>query len=514
MSRSIYTRLFHRFSPDRFNASRRDALRATAALAGGVLLSGSAFAWARPLRRNGKRIVIVGAGFAGLACAHELASVGYDVRVIEARKRVGGRVLSFSDFIAGKNVEGGGELIGSNHPAWYAYKERFGLKYLDVSEDEDAAFPIVLGGKRLGKEDANKLFEEMDEAFSSMNEDAKPVVVDEPWKTPNAAALDARTTRAWLDSLETSELARLGMAAVLVNDNGVAPAMQSYLGNLSQVAGGGFEAYWTATEAHRLDGGNGQVAQKLAEAIGKDRILLGAPVASIQIGGGASPVRVSTADGTRFEADDVVLAVPPSVWESIKIDPELPKSLRPQMGVNVKYLAAVKRRFWKDFGMAPDTLSDGEVGMTWDSTDGQEGEEGICLTAFSGGPGAAACRSRAGEARDKAYAERIEELLPGYQEHVEKTRFMDWPAEEWTKASYSFPAPGQITSMGPVMREGLGKLHFAGEHTCYKFVGYMEGGLNSGVSLARRIAARDGLKIPELPVPPALVPSEEPDAEP
>ena len=70
---------------------------------------------------------------------------------------------------------------------------------------------------------------------------------------------------------------------------------------------------------------------------------------------------------------------------------------------------------------------------------------------------------------------------------------MTWPKEEWTKAGYSFPAPGQVTSIGPTYYKGLGRLHFAGEHTCYKFVGYMEGALNSGVMVARRLAARDGL---------------------
>jgi monoamine oxidase len=59
---------------------------------------------------------------------------------------------------------------------------------------------------------------------------------------------------------------------------------------------------------------------------------------------------------------------------------------------------------------------------------------------------------------------------------------------------YSFPAPGQVTTVGPLMYKGVGnRLHFAGEHACYKFAGYMEGALNSGVSLARRLAARDGV---------------------
>ena len=99
-------------------------------------------------RGGGTRRSSIGGGFSGLAAAYELSKAGYDVTVAEARNRVGGRVISFSDLVAGKNVEGGGELIGSNHPAWVGYAKQFGLKFLDVSE-EDLEAPIVLGGKRL-----------------------------------------------------------------------------------------------------------------------------------------------------------------------------------------------------------------------------------------------------------------------------------------------------------------------------------------------------------------------------
>ena len=56
-----------------------------------------------------------------------------------------------------------------------------------------------------------------------------------------------------------------------------------------------------------------------------------------------------------------------------------------------------------------------------------------------------------------------------------------------TKSSTAFCAPGQVTTMGPMMYKGLGRLHFAGEHSCYKFVGYMEGALQSGARAAKRI---------------------------
>jgi monoamine oxidase len=70
---------------------------------------------------------------------------------------------------------------------------------------------------------------------------------------------------------------------------------------------------------------------------------------------------------------------------------------------------------------------------------------------------------------------------------------MNWPSDPQTLAGYSFPAPGQVTTVGPLLAKGLGRLHFAGEHACYKFVGYMEGALTSGATVALRLATRDGL---------------------
>ena len=112
--------------------TRREMLRLTMLGAAGLLLSNNV---ARAQRPPG-RVLIVGAGFAGLAAAHELASIGYDVRVFEARDRVGGRVRSMKTFLPGKVVEAGAELIGSNHPSWAAYKQRFNLRYRDIIESD------------------------------------------------------------------------------------------------------------------------------------------------------------------------------------------------------------------------------------------------------------------------------------------------------------------------------------------------------------------------------------------
>lgn len=430
---------------------------------------------------------MVGAGFAGLTAAYELASAGFDVTVLEARARVGGRVLTFGDFVEQRTVEGGGELIGSNHPIWNAYANRFALEFLDVTEDENLELAVVLDGRKLSNMQARALYDEMDAALSTMSRDAARVDADEPWKTEFAEQLDRRTCAEWIEALDASPQCKLALRVQLTADNGMVPERQSYLAHLAMVKGGGLDAFWTESEVFRCRAGNQELARRLASELGADRVLLGKPVSQIRSNSDGAHVRC--ADGSVFEADDVVLAIPPSTWSRVHFDPALPPRLAPQLGDSVKFLTAVRRRFWLEDGRAADALADGDVSMLWESTDGQRGDSGASLCAFSSGPAAEACRARAGDSQRAAYRDAIEALLPGSAREAFATRFMDWPSDPWTACGYSFPAPGEVTSLGPVWRAGHERLHFAGEHTSTRFPGYMEGALDSGARVARAIAS-------------------------
>jgi monoamine oxidase len=68
---------------------------------------------------------------------------------------------------------------------------------------------------------------------------------------------------------------------------------------------------------------------------------------------------------------------------------------------------------------------------------------------------------------------------------------MNWPSDPWTNAGYTFFAPRQVMTIGPALRAGVGRLHFAGEYASLPFPGYMEGALSTGVAVARRLAKRD-----------------------
>ena len=232
----LYARLHRRFGRRDGGITRREMLQRSVAAAAGVLLSEQLGA----LAQAGRRVIVVGAGFSGLTAAYELSQAGYDVTVVEARGRVGGRVVSFADIVPGKNVEGGGELIGSNHPTWVAYAKRFKLDFLDVTEEEDLDAPVMLGGKALTAKEAEQVWEELETIVAPMNADAAKVTdADRPWTTPGAEALDRRTTAAWIQEAKGSPLGKVAFDAMMTADNGVRTEWQSYLANLASVKGGG-----------------------------------------------------------------------------------------------------------------------------------------------------------------------------------------------------------------------------------------------------------------------------------
>jgi monoamine oxidase len=492
MRRSLYARLNARFGKPLDPLTRRDFLRGAAAAGMALLLSGSRVLGQRA-RPNGKSVVIVGGGFAGLTAAHELLAAGYEVTVLEARERVSGRVISFADFIPSRIVEGGGELIGSNHQLWAAYAKRFGLEFLDVP-DSDADWPVVIDGKLLSEQEAEPLWEGLDDILEQIGGDAEPILADTPWESPDARKLDLIAVPDKVMSVDAPEIAKRALITDFVSETGVPPERQSYLALLTAVKAGSLEKYWTETKVYHCKGGNQQLAQKLAAEIGAERILLNTPVSEVTIA--ADRVVVTCADGRSLTADDAILTVPPSAWDQIEFDPPLPAVLRPQMGHNVKYLISLKNRFWLSDNLSPESLSNGNVQATWEATAGQAGDAPAGMVAFSGGAGADAMSTLPEAERDAAYAEELRLRYPKFGEAFVASRFMDWPSVPWTRASYSFAAPGEVTTMGPILDEGIeGRLHFAGEHTCYKFAGYMEGALTSGLKIARRLALRDGVTI-------------------
>ena len=201
--RSLTARLHGRFGEP---IDRREMIRRSLAAAAGVLISARGGLAGQP--GSGKRVIVFGAGFAGMAAAYELTHAGADVTVLEARNRVGGRVISFTDLVPGAAMEGGAELIGSNHPIWVDYAKRFDLHFVDIT-DEEGDEPVLLNGRRLTNKEAKTLLEDLDTALKRMNADAEQVPDPyAPWTAPNAAAWDRRSLADWIAAQPVSDLSR------------------------------------------------------------------------------------------------------------------------------------------------------------------------------------------------------------------------------------------------------------------------------------------------------------------
>jgi monoamine oxidase len=496
----LFARLQRRFRPE-ISQDRRKFLARTAAVGAGLLLSNHVAGPTAAQSSIRQRVVIIGGGFAGLACGYEMLAAGYDVKILEARTRLGGRVLSFRDFIPGRVVEGGAELIGANHPTWGAYAEKFGLEFLDVSEDADLSMPVHLAGRLLDDKTVLRIYEEMEAAFDSLTARSESIDPEKPWESIDADKLDRQSVADWIATLDTPPLVTRLIRVQFASDNAVENSKASLLAMLVAIKGGGGERFWSDSEAYRCKGGNDQLARHLAESIGQSRIHVGDAVTEVRYRGPRAIVKCKSGD--QYECDRVVVAVPPSIWPSIRFDPDLPASLRrQQQGVAVKYLTQTKSRFWLKDEKSQYSIADGPISQTWEATDAQHsrqesanGSESVGLTAFSGGPQAEVCLGFPKATRDADYAAEFEKIYPGFTEQFLQSRFMDWPNDPYALTGYSFPGIGQITSVGKVLHDGLERLHFCGEHTCFQFPGYMEGGLFSGASLAQRIAEADGLLV-------------------
>lgn len=491
MSRSLFSVLADRFEDRPARVARREALKAMSLAAGAMLLPGCA-STRRVAGRSRQRVVVVGAGFSGLAAADRLAGAGHEVMVLEARSRVGGRVMTARG-LSTRYAEGGGEWIGLNHPRWSALADRFDLELVEAS-DAPGSMSVVIGGRRLSDAEAESLYVEMDAVLSVLSAESLRIGdPDEPWLSEGAEGLDQTSVAAWLVTLEMSATCRRAIRAQFEHDNAVSLERMSLLGLLSMVAGGGGASFWTDSEVVRCGGGNARLAEAFARAIGRDGLLLEEPVGRIDLREDGAVVH--SAGGT-FGCDVVVLATPPSTWGNLTItgpkgEPVVPPS--PQMGMAMKYLARVDRAWWGERGLAPDSFGDGLLGYTWNGTDGQAEPGAEIINGFGGGP-AVEQLPREDRARRAALRSAVERMVPGFTEagggaQPDRERVMMWPEDRWTRAGYSFPSPGEVTGVMREARQGVRvgdrlAMVLAGEHMSTAFVGYMEGALESGLRAA------------------------------
>jgi monoamine oxidase len=435
-------------------------------------------------------LVVVGAGLAGLTAARELSGAGLDVQVLEARDRVGGRTLSQS---VGEDpedvVELGGQWLGPTQ------HEVLGLAR-DLGID---TYPTHTKGRNLFEDDRGKVKRyrgtipmlgplvmlDYGRADLKLKRLIRRIDPDAPWEAEEAERLDEQSFATWIRRAAKTKTAREALATVCRAVFAVEPADLSLLHVLfyAAAAGGWDDLLDTegGAQQDRLAGGTHQLSVRMAEELG-DRVQLSAPVNAIRADAGgvvAGKVRARRA----------IVAVPPALAGRIDYDPPL-SGVRDQltqrmpMGSVIKWMAVYEEPFWRSDGLSGQAISlPGPAQIVFDNTP-PNGSAG--LIGFLEGR----------DARELAAvpeSERRDAVLRGLQRlfgrraarpllYVEK----DWSTEPYSRGCYAgVLSPGAWTGYGRQLREPIGRIHWAGTETATRWMGYMDGAIQSG----RRAAA-------------------------
>jgi monoamine oxidase len=439
-------------------------------------------------------VVVVGAGLAGLIAARDLLAANVSVLVLEARNRVGGRLLNHT-LKNGAVVELGGQWVGPTQDRVLALAEELGLRLFPTyAEGEhfltmDGSVKRYVGEDFALPEDASA---DVEEAWERLQQMADEVPLDEPWSAENADTWDAQTLDSWLVANTKTEIGlgywRTMVPALFSADT----AEMSLLHFLFYCRSGGTLDRLVAThggaQESRLEGGSQQLALRLADRLG-DVVRLGSPVSAIrQDDRGVEVIQ----DGGMVRAGRAIVALPPTLAGRIRYSPVLPP-LRDQltqqvpMGYVIKVHVAYPEPYWRVEGLSGSVFSlDDEVSIIFDNSP-PDLRCGVLLGFLEGRHA-----RRSGKLAPEERMELVLSVLARFfgsrvadpEEYVEK----DWAAEEWSRGCYGGRfGTGVWTGYGQALREPVGRVHWAGTETSEVWNGYMDGAVRSGERAAREV---------------------------
>jgi monoamine oxidase len=445
-------------------------------------------------RRAEADVIVVGAGLAGLTAARQLHGAGHSVLVIEARDRVGGRVLSHS-LGAGQAADVGGQFVGPTQRHILGLAAELGVATQPIFTS--GLTILEFGGRRHSYRGIPRLsplqLADSARAIAALERMARRVPPDAPWQAAGAAAADSRTLADWARRNVRTRLGRFAIEAFSRGVLACEPGEVSLLHVLFYLrSAGGFRQLTEtsgAAQQDRFAGGSQLIAIRMAEQLGPGRVRLGAPVARIE----QAPSRVTVhAAGLVATGHRAVIAVPPALAGRISYDPPLPAD-RDQltqaapMGSVIKCLAIYDEPFWRHAGYNGQATSDGPAAQVTFDTGPPAGPPGILLGFVTGAEARRLARADPAQRRAEVLGSFARYFGPAaarpadYIEH-------DWTADQWTRGCYGahFP-PGTWTQFGPALRRPAGLLHWAGTETATHWSGYMDGAVQSGQRAAREV---------------------------
>ena len=436
------------------------------------------------------RVLVAGAGIAGLTVANALTQAGVDCVVLEARDRIGGRLHTVE--LGGSPVDLGGSWIHmpEGNPM-SAFARLAGVTCCDADPGAEMRGFDCGEGRRLTAAESGELLDLYEEGFPGAADGLLAEL------GPDASAADAieaflATAGAGATAGHLRRARQMLYACVEADFSGRAD-QQSLRWMWHELAYGG--NYFGNAPV----GGYRRLVAAMASGVD---VRLGRAVT--EVAAGPDGVRAVTADGAVEEGSHLVVALPLGVLKQgrPRFTPALPPDRRAAegrlgFGRFEKVALRFAKPFWRQAGFPHLMVFPRAPGewMVWS----------LGLDAFGGGPvivffifHSAAERLADGPADAPVRWARglLAEATGRPCPEPAAVAVTSWAADRWTGGAYTYLPPGASPADADLLGEPVGgRLLFAGEHTQSARLAYADGALTSGIREAKRLLGRPSVRL-------------------